>query len=132
MSYKIGMSEQGANSLISVSGAGGLALGAWALGRGGMSAEQIGRKSVAFFFLTSLANVVGVIVFAALYAGAVLAHDPSPPVIYGFGAGALAATLFVLSLPRWLAGSPSSHPLERTRAVPRKRGGLLATRSGRA
>jgi uncharacterized membrane protein YbhN (UPF0104 family) len=99
LSYQIGMSEQGANSVLSVSGAGGLALGAWALHRGGMSAESIGRKSVAFFFLTSLANVTGVVVFAALYAVGVLHHDRNPALTYGFGAAALAATLLVLMLP---------------------------------
>jgi hypothetical protein len=60
LSYQIGLSEQAANSVLSVSGTGGLALGAWALRRGGMSAENIGRKSVAFFLLTSLANVAAV------------------------------------------------------------------------
>lgn len=103
LSYQIGMSEQGANSVLSVSGAGGLALGAWALNRGGMSADQIGRKSVAFFLLTSMANVAGVIAFAALYAVAVLHHDRDPALVYGFGAAALVATLFVLALPRLLA-----------------------------
>jgi uncharacterized membrane protein YbhN (UPF0104 family) len=106
LSYQIGMSEQGANSVLSVSGAGGLALGAWALHRVGMSSEQIGRKSVAFFFLTSLANVVGVIAFAALYvyAGGPLGHDPNATLTDGFGAAALAATLLVLALPWWLGG----------------------------
>jgi len=99
LSYQIGMSEQGANSVLSVSGAGGLALGAWALRRGGMSAENIGRKSVAFFFLTSLANVAGVIVFAALYAVGVLTHDRNAALTYGFGAAALAVTVIVLTLP---------------------------------
>ena len=99
LSYQIGMAEQGANSVLSVSGAGGLALGAWALRRGGMSAEHIGRKTVAFFFLTSLANVAAVITFAALYAVGVLQHDPNTALTYGFGAGALAATLLVLALP---------------------------------
>ena len=103
MSYQFGMSEQGANSVLSVSGAGGLALGAWALRRGGMSAEQIGRKSVALFFLTSLPNVAGVIVFAALYAAGVLHHDRDPALTYGFGAAALIATLLVLALPRLLS-----------------------------
>jgi hypothetical protein len=77
LSYQIGMSEQGANSVLSVSGSGGLALGAWALHRGGMSSEQIGGKSIASFFLTSLANVVGVVAFAALYVGRSLGHDPN-------------------------------------------------------
>ena len=103
LSYQLGMSEQGANSVLSVSGAGGLALGAWALKRGGMTADQIGRKSVAFFFLTSLANVGGVILFAALYAVGVLGRDRDPALTYAFGGAALLATLFVLALPRLLS-----------------------------
>ena len=102
LSYQFGLSEQGANSVLSVSGAGGLALGAWALSRGGMSAEQIGRKSVALFFLTSLPNVAGVMAFAALYATGALGQDLDPTVTYGFGAGALVATVSVLALPRLL------------------------------
>jgi uncharacterized membrane protein YbhN (UPF0104 family) len=31
-------------------------------------------------------------------------------VVYGFGAGALAASLFVVSLPRWLGGKPIEPP----------------------
>ena len=110
LSYQIGMAEQGANSVLSVSGAGGLALGAWALHRGGMSSEQIGRKSVAFFFLTSLANVAGVVAFAALYAVGLLQHDPNAPLTYGFGAAALAATMIVLALPALLGREPTGQP----------------------
>jgi uncharacterized membrane protein YbhN (UPF0104 family) len=62
VSYQIGMSEAGANALLPTGGAGGLALGAWALKRGGMPADEIARRTVAFFLLTSVANVVGVIV----------------------------------------------------------------------
>jgi uncharacterized membrane protein YbhN (UPF0104 family) len=103
MSYQIGMAEQGANSVLSVSGAGGLALGAWALRRGGMTVEFIARRTVAFFFLTSLANVAGVALFAALYLLGVLGHDRNPALTYAFGAAALAATALVLALPRLLA-----------------------------
>lgn len=62
VSYQIGMSELGANAVFPTGGAGGLALGAWALKRGGMGGAEIARRSVAFFLLTSVANVVGVIV----------------------------------------------------------------------
>lgn len=62
VSYQIGMSELGANALFPTGGAGGLALGVWALKRGGMPASEIARRSVAFFLLTSVANVVGLIV----------------------------------------------------------------------
>jgi uncharacterized membrane protein YbhN (UPF0104 family) len=56
-SYKVAMAELGADAVLPVGGVGGLALGAWALRRGGMSPEQIGRRTVAFFLLTSAANV---------------------------------------------------------------------------
>jgi uncharacterized protein (TIRG00374 family) len=62
VSYEIATAELAANSLLSVGGVGGLALGAWILRRGGMPAAGIGRRTVAFFLLTSLANVVAVIV----------------------------------------------------------------------
>src|SRR3954453_19155494 len=56
-STEIGLSELAANSVLSVGGAGGLALGAWILRRGGLSNQFIARRTVAFFLLTSLANV---------------------------------------------------------------------------
>ena len=65
VSYQIGMSEVGANALLPTGGAGGLALGAWALKRGGMPASEIARRTAAFFLLTSVANVVGVVVIGA-------------------------------------------------------------------
>jgi uncharacterized membrane protein YbhN (UPF0104 family) len=101
LSYQIGMAEQGANSVLSVSGAGGLALGAWALRRGGMGTEHIARRSVAFFFLTSLANVAVLVIFAVLYASGVLHHDRNPSLTYVFGAVALLLSAIVaLGLPR--------------------------------
>src|SRR3954452_4065162 len=62
ISAEIGFAELGANAVIPAGGAGGLALGAWALRRGGMDGARIARRSVAFFFLTSLPNVLGVII----------------------------------------------------------------------
>jgi uncharacterized membrane protein YbhN (UPF0104 family) len=56
-STEIGLSELAANSLLSVGGAGGLALGAWILRRGGLPRAFIAHRTVAFFLLTSLANV---------------------------------------------------------------------------
>ncbi|MGZ8563498.1 MAG: flippase-like domain-containing protein [Candidatus Limnocylindria bacterium] len=56
-STEIGLAELAANSVLSVGGAGGLALGAWILRRGGVSGGHIARRTVAFFLLTSLVNV---------------------------------------------------------------------------
>jgi uncharacterized membrane protein YbhN (UPF0104 family) len=110
LSYQIGMAEQGANSVLSVSGAGGLALGAWALRRGGMSVEFIGRRTVAFFFLTSLANVGGVVLFALLYLVGALTDDRNAALTYGFGAAAAVATVLVLALPKLLARDRGGPP----------------------
>jgi uncharacterized membrane protein YbhN (UPF0104 family) len=99
LSYQIGMSEQGANSILPAGGAGGLALGAWALNRGGMSAAHIGRRTVAFFLLTSLANVGTLVVFALLFAAGVLHGDTNEALTYGFGAAGLVVAVVVLLLP---------------------------------
>jgi uncharacterized membrane protein YbhN (UPF0104 family) len=119
LSYQIGMAEQAANSLLSASGAGGLALGAWALRRGGMTIEHIARRTVAFFFLTSLANVTAVIVFAALYATGILQHDRDPALTYGFGVAALVASAAVLALPSVLKGEPPAGSANRLAASAR-------------
>jgi uncharacterized membrane protein YbhN (UPF0104 family) len=96
VSAQIGLSELGANAVVPTGGAGGLALGAWALHRSGMSSARIARRSVAFFLLTSLPNVVGVFVLglgiaAGLFPGrASFALTIVPAVI---AAGAIAVTI---------------------------------------
>ena len=117
LSYQIGMAEQAANSLLSASGAGGLAVGVWALHRLGMSRERIARRTAAFFLLTSIANLAGVIAFALLYLLGALGHDPNPALTYSFAAAALIATALVLALP---ASYSTCH---RSRRKPRGRTG---------
>jgi uncharacterized membrane protein YbhN (UPF0104 family) len=93
-SYEIGMAELATNSLISVGGAGGLALGAWILRRGGMAPGYIARRTVAFFLLTSLANITALVI-AGIGLGSGLLHGaPSPwlgiaPAALGLAAVAL-------------------------------------------
>jgi uncharacterized membrane protein YbhN (UPF0104 family) len=110
LSYQIGLAEQAANSLLSASGASGLAVGVWALHRLGMSRERIARRTAAFFLLTSTANVAGVIAFAALYLLGVHGHSPDPALTYSFGAAALIATALVLALPAVLQHLPLPTP----------------------
>jgi uncharacterized protein (TIRG00374 family) len=74
LSYDIAMSELAANSLLPAGGAGGLALGVWALRLAGMPTAHIARRSVAFFIVTSAANffalvIVGIGVFAGVIPG---------------------------------------------------------------
>jgi uncharacterized protein (TIRG00374 family) len=74
LSYQIAMAELAANSLLPSGGAGGLALGVWALKQAGMPTGHIARRTVAFFVVTSAANffvliLVGLAVFADVLAG---------------------------------------------------------------
>ena len=74
LSYDIAMAELAANSLLPAGGAGGLALGVWALRQAGMPTAHIARRSVAFFVVTSAANffalvVVGIGVFIGILPG---------------------------------------------------------------
>ena len=79
-SSEIGLSELAANSVFSIGGAGGLALGAWILRRGGLPASYIARRTVAFFLLTSLANVGFLALGGTLLAIGVL-HGASMPLL---------------------------------------------------
>jgi uncharacterized membrane protein YbhN (UPF0104 family) len=107
-SAQVGLSEQAANVLLPAGGAGGLALGAWALNRAGMSAGHIARRSVAFFLITSSTNfVVAVVAGLGLVTG----------VLPGTGNLALAAVpaglaviviASVLLLPRILPEKPAA------------------------
>jgi uncharacterized membrane protein YbhN (UPF0104 family) len=65
-SYELGMSELAVGSIVPASGAGGLALGAWALRKGGMPGEEIACRSVAFFVIKSAVNFVAVVVVGLL------------------------------------------------------------------
>jgi uncharacterized membrane protein YbhN (UPF0104 family) len=70
-SAQVGLSEQAANVLLPTGGAGGLALGAWALRRVGMAPGHVARRTVAFFLITSSTNfVVAVVAGLGLATGA--------------------------------------------------------------
>jgi uncharacterized membrane protein YbhN (UPF0104 family) len=75
-STEIGLSELAANSVFSIGGAGGLALGAWILRRGGVARSFIARRTVAFFLLTSLANVGFLMLGALALASGILNGSP--------------------------------------------------------
>jgi uncharacterized protein (TIRG00374 family) len=102
-SYKIGVAEEGAGSLFPLGGAGSLALGVWALRRGGMPADEVARKTVAFFLLTSAPSVAMLLLLGAglatgiLPGGGVLFLTVLPAVV---AAGAIAATLGLRRLAR--------------------------------
>jgi uncharacterized membrane protein YbhN (UPF0104 family) len=103
-STEIGLSELAANSLFSVGGAGGLALGAWILRRGGLPAAFIAHRTVAFFLLTSLANV-GFLALGGLALATGLLHG-SPGLLLGLLPAIAAIVAIALALAaRRLAGA---------------------------
>ncbi len=101
-SHKIAVAGEGAGSLFPLGGAGSLALGVWALRRGGMPRDEIARKTVAFFLLTSAAPVAMLFLLGAGLATGILPGGGAlltvlPAVI---AAGAIAATLAARRLAR--------------------------------
>ena len=134
VSYQIGMSELAADALFPTGGAGGLALGAWALRRGGMPARDIARRTVAFFLLTSVPNVAGVILIGFGLATGVLAGERNPLLTAVPAAIAVLAVVAVLVGGRLAGrrglrtqGGPRQQSSRRARAL---REGLIALADG--
>jgi uncharacterized membrane protein YbhN (UPF0104 family) len=57
LSSRLSLAELAVNSVVSVSGLAGIALGAWVLRSKGFSVERIAKRSVLIFVLTSAVNV---------------------------------------------------------------------------
>lgn len=134
LSYDISMSELAANSLLPTGGAGGLALGVWALRQAGMETSHIARRTVAFFIVTSAANFVGVIVFGfGMFAGVLPGRAPAVLTL-GSALIATAIVLFTGLSPRILRriGQPPADDDRRWRARLRHRlrDALKATADG--
>jgi len=103
MSYEIAMAAQGTNVLLPSGGAGGLAVAAWALRRTGMPAERIGRRTVAFYLLTSGVNFATAALAGGLLALGLLAGGGSLAFTAGPAVAAALVIAGVLALPRLLA-----------------------------
>jgi uncharacterized protein (TIRG00374 family) len=102
-SYKIAVAEEGAGALFPLGGAGSLALGVWALRRGGMPVDEIARKTVAFFLLTSAPSVVMLFLLGVGLAVGVFPGGGGPlltVVPAAVAAAAIAGTLGVRRLAR--------------------------------
>ena len=101
LTFDIAASEQAANVLLPAGGAGGLALGAWALKRGGMETGHIARRTVALFLITSSVNFGALIVAGSLLALGIGGSASRALVLVPVGLAALTAVV-VISLPRVL------------------------------
>src|SRR3954471_15217210 len=121
-SWEIGGSELAMGSLVPASGAGGLALGAWVLNRGGMGGERIARRSVAFFLIKSGVNFIAVALLGFALAFGLLGPELSLWLTLFPAVMATLALVAVAALPRLGPGErlPSD--------APRLQRGLNATR----
>jgi uncharacterized protein (TIRG00374 family) len=105
-SRRLSLSELAVNSVVSISGIGGIALGAWVLRTKGVSVERIARRSVLLFVLTSAVNVaavaiVGVLMWLGLLSGS---EDPLLTLLpAGLAIALIAATLVIAALAGRLA-----------------------------
>ena len=119
-SWEIGLAELGAGSIVPASGAGGLALGAWILREGGMPAERIASRSVAFFLIKSSVNFVAVAVLGTVMALGLVGPDLSLWLTAVPAAGAMLVIAAVLLVPRLGVGRPAPADAGRTRRALRK------------
>ena len=114
-SWQIAGSELAMGSLVPASGAGGLALGAWVLHRGGMGGERIARRSVAFFIIKSGVNFVAVALIGAAMAVGLLGPDVSLWLTALPAAAAALSIVAVAALPRIGPGEQPDPDASRSR-----------------
>ena len=122
-SWQIGGSELAMGSLVPASGAGGLALGAWVLHEGGMSADRIARRSVAFFLIKSSVNFVAVAIIGLLMFSGIFGTHESFALTLVPALMAIATIGLILAIPRFGPGEspgPDASKLERGWAATRR------------
>ena len=113
---RLSLSELAMNSVVSVSGLAGIALGAWVLRSKGLSVERIAKRSVLIFVLTSVVNVaavflIGLPMWLGLLPGSRKALITLLPAV-----AAMATIAGTLSLAAWARRAASRQLLEKGRA----------------
>lgn len=114
---RLSLSELAVNSVVSVSGLAGIALGAWVLRSKGVSVQRIARRSVLIFVLTSAVNVgavvlIGVPMWLGLLPGSRDAELTLLPAVV-----ALAMIAGTLALAAWARRATVSSKLHGARAA---------------
>ena len=101
LTSRLSLSELAMNSVVSVSGLAGIALGAWVLRSKGISVERIAKRSVLIFVLTSAVNVGAVVVIGVPMWLGLLGPTRNPLLTLLPAAAALATIAGVLALAAW-------------------------------
>lgn len=127
-SLRLSLAELAVNSVVSASGAGGIALGAWVLHTKGVAGERIARRSVLMFVLTSVVNVSAVVLIGVPMWLGLLPGSSNPLLTLLPAALALAAIVVTLAFGLW-----SQRPATRLQAQARHgrlRGAMLTVGDG--
>jgi len=108
LTSRLSLAELAVNSVVSVSGLAGIALGAWVLRTKGLSVERIAKRSVLVFVLTSAANV-GAVVAIGIPMWLGLLPGSRDPLLTLLPAGAALATIVgTLALAAWARRTAAS------------------------
>jgi uncharacterized membrane protein YbhN (UPF0104 family) len=98
---RLSLSELAVNSVVSVSGLAGIALGAWVLRSKGISAERIAKRSVLIFVLTSAVNLGAVVLIGVPMWLGLLPGSRNPLLTLLPAAAALATIAGTIALAAW-------------------------------
>lgn len=101
LSSRLSLSELAVNSVVSVSGLAGIALGAWVLRSKGFSVERIAKRSVLIFVLTSVVNVAAVAVIGLPMWLGLLPGSTNPLLTLLPALAAIGAIVGTLALASW-------------------------------
>jgi uncharacterized membrane protein YbhN (UPF0104 family) len=116
LTSRLSLSELAVNSVVSVSGLAGIALGAWVLRSKGISAERIAKRSVLIFVLTSAVNLVAVVVIGVPMWLGLLPGSRDPLLTLLPALAALSTIAATLVLAAWAHRAAARQLLEHGRA----------------
>jgi uncharacterized protein (TIRG00374 family) len=108
-SLRLSLAELAVNSVVSASGAGGIALGAWVLRTKGVAVERIARRSVLMFVMASAVNVAAVVLIGVPMWLGLLPGSRNPLLTLLPAALAFAAIVATLAFARWAERIAMSH-----------------------
>lgn len=116
LTSRLSLSELAVNSVVSASGMGGIALGAWVLRSKGISVQRIARRSVLIFLLTSAVNVAAVVLIGIPMWLGLLPGSRNPLLTLLPAAFALALIVGTLATARWARWMAARYGPEHPRA----------------
>jgi uncharacterized membrane protein YbhN (UPF0104 family) len=112
LTSRLSLAELAVNSVVSVSGLAGIALGAWVLRSKGVSVDRIARRSVLIFSLTSAVNVGAVVVIGVPMWLGLLPGSRNAALTLLPAFAALATIAATLALAAWARGAAVRRALQ--------------------